>query len=226
VKKMICTVCGFTYDESAGSPDTGVAPGTLWGDIPESWVCPLCGASKSDFWVLPEVMSEEKPESNQTPRVKRDEKKALVPLTDMAKSALCSNLAKGCGKQYLAEAEALFNRLSDYFKTKGLMSDREGNGADFGRLAAMMENDLNGYQKGMAIASVEKDRGALRALTWGEKASKIASGMVKRLQAQSALLSDQNRLYVCDICGFMIVGELPPAICPVCKVPDLKIHGV
>jgi rubredoxin len=47
--KYVCTVCGYIYDEADGDPDNGVAPGTKWEDVPEDWVCPLCGASKDDF---------------------------------------------------------------------------------------------------------------------------------------------------------------------------------
>ena len=49
MKQYICTVCGFVYDEAAGIPEDGINPGTLWADIPEDWVCPLCGAAKSEF---------------------------------------------------------------------------------------------------------------------------------------------------------------------------------
>lgn len=49
MKKWVCTVCGFEYDEEAGIPDEGIAPGTKFEDIPDEWVCPTCGASKDDF---------------------------------------------------------------------------------------------------------------------------------------------------------------------------------
>jgi len=44
-----CMLCAFTYDEAKGMPDEGVAPGTRWEDVPESWTCPDCAATKSDF---------------------------------------------------------------------------------------------------------------------------------------------------------------------------------
>jgi len=44
-----CVLCGFVYDEAAGMPGDGIAPGTRWADVPESWLCPDCSASKSDF---------------------------------------------------------------------------------------------------------------------------------------------------------------------------------
>jgi flavin reductase (DIM6/NTAB) family NADH-FMN oxidoreductase RutF/rubredoxin len=47
--KYECTVCGYIYDPAVGDPDNGVKPGTPFEKIPDSWVCPMCGASKSDF---------------------------------------------------------------------------------------------------------------------------------------------------------------------------------
>lgn len=49
MKKYECTVCGYIYDEEAGDPDSGIAPGTKWDDIPDDWVCPVCGVGKDDF---------------------------------------------------------------------------------------------------------------------------------------------------------------------------------
>jgi rubredoxin len=47
--KYICSVCGYEYDPSQGDPDSGIPPGTAFDDLPEDWVCPVCGAAKSDF---------------------------------------------------------------------------------------------------------------------------------------------------------------------------------
>ncbi|TLF98286.1 rubredoxin [Nocardia cyriacigeorgica] len=44
-----CAICGWEYDEAAGSPDEGLAPGTRWEDVPDDWTCPDCGAEKADF---------------------------------------------------------------------------------------------------------------------------------------------------------------------------------
>lgn len=49
MKQYTCSVCGFVYDEAVGIPDDGIAAGTLWAQLPEDWVCPVCGASKSEF---------------------------------------------------------------------------------------------------------------------------------------------------------------------------------
>ena len=52
MKTYLCIVCGFIYDEAAGRPEDGFAPGTLWADVPESWECPDCGVAKADFEVV------------------------------------------------------------------------------------------------------------------------------------------------------------------------------
>ena len=45
----ICDVCFWEYDEAAGAPDQGIAPGTPWENVPEDFVCPLCGVGKDQF---------------------------------------------------------------------------------------------------------------------------------------------------------------------------------
>ncbi len=49
MKKYVCTVCGYVYDPEAGDPDNGVRPGTAFEDLPDDWVCPVCGAAKEEF---------------------------------------------------------------------------------------------------------------------------------------------------------------------------------
>ena len=49
MKTYLCIVCGFIYDEAAGRTEDGIAPGTLWADVPETWTCPDCGVAKIDF---------------------------------------------------------------------------------------------------------------------------------------------------------------------------------
>jgi rubredoxin len=49
MKKWQCVVCGYIYDEAAGIPEDGIAPGTRWEDIPADWACPDCGVAKADF---------------------------------------------------------------------------------------------------------------------------------------------------------------------------------
>ncbi len=51
MKKYVCTVCGWIYDEAKGDPDNGIAPGTKFEDLPADYVCPACGAGKDEFEV-------------------------------------------------------------------------------------------------------------------------------------------------------------------------------
>lgn len=54
MKKYQCVVCGLVYDPVEGDPDSGIAPGTPFEDIPDDWECPVCGVSKEDFEPLDE----------------------------------------------------------------------------------------------------------------------------------------------------------------------------
>ncbi len=52
MKKWLCVVCGYLYDEAAGDPEHGLAPGTRWAEVPDTWVCPDCGTHKADFEMI------------------------------------------------------------------------------------------------------------------------------------------------------------------------------
>ncbi len=54
MKKYICDVCGWVYDPIIGDPDSGIAAGTAFKDIPDDWECPECGVGKDDFSVVEE----------------------------------------------------------------------------------------------------------------------------------------------------------------------------
>jgi len=49
MKKYVCDVCGYVYDPAVGDPENGVDPGTAFKDLPDGWVCPVCGAGKDEF---------------------------------------------------------------------------------------------------------------------------------------------------------------------------------
>ena len=51
-KKYKCSICGHIYDEALGDSKSGIAPGTLWADVPEDWECPDCGALKIMFKLM------------------------------------------------------------------------------------------------------------------------------------------------------------------------------
>ncbi|MGO9569418.1 MAG: rubredoxin [Desulfomonilaceae bacterium] len=49
MQNYVCQVCGYVYDPAIGDPDNGVNPGTPFENLPEEWVCPVCGADKDSF---------------------------------------------------------------------------------------------------------------------------------------------------------------------------------
>jgi len=49
MKSYRCVICDYIYDPALGDPDSGIAAGTLFEDLPDDWVCPICGADKSNF---------------------------------------------------------------------------------------------------------------------------------------------------------------------------------
>ena len=51
-KKYHCMECEHIYDEAKGDPDSDIQPGTSFEDLPDDWVCPLCGVTKEDFEVV------------------------------------------------------------------------------------------------------------------------------------------------------------------------------
>jgi rubredoxin len=52
--RWTCLYCGYVYDETAGCPESGIAPGTPWEQVPEDWCCPMCSGDKSDFEAVQE----------------------------------------------------------------------------------------------------------------------------------------------------------------------------
>ncbi|MEG1781626.1 MAG: rubredoxin [Oscillospiraceae bacterium] len=221
MKKYVCTICGFVYDEAVGMPDGNLAPGTKWADIPDSWVCPICGAPKSAFEEQ-EVKDKEpeKPVVAQASPIAHVGAEEFKELSVGQLAALCSNLAKGCEKQYLAKEAALFTELYDYFK---LRTPQEED-ASTASLLALVEKDLKeGFVAANSAAHSAGDRGALRALTWSEKVTRILNSLLSKYEKEGEAFIANTNVYVCEICGFIYVGDEAPEICPVCKVPSWKI---
>ena len=206
--KYICQICGYVYDDAKEK--------VPFEELPDDWKCPLCGAAKSDF----------KPEAN------GDEKKvvtAIEPMeADLGKlsagqlAALCSNLARGCEKQYKQEEADLFKQLADYFTAVVPAV----NDASVEKLAKELQTDADNYAAVRATADANADRGAARVCVWGEKVTRMLSSLVNRyLNEGEAMLKDTN-IWVCTTCGFVYIGDTPPELCPVCKVPDWKFEKI
>lgn len=217
--KYVCLVCGFVYDEAKGIPEAGIAPGSRWEDLPEDWVCPICGATKAEF----EKQGEPAASAEKKLKPVIDMSTDMQQLSPLEISALCSNLARGCEKQYKPEEAALFKELADYFKAVSEPAEEP----DFNKLIALIEKDLEeGFPSANTVASDVKDRGALRALVWSEKVTRILKSLLTRYQKEGEAMLQNTGVYVCTICGFVYIGDTPPDICPVCKVPNWKFEKV
>ena len=215
MKQYVCSICGFVYDEAAGLPNSGIAPGTPWEQLPEGWICPICKADKSAFREKTEAPAATAP--MEAPGLE-------ASYSDLEKSIICSNLARGCEKQYLQEDEAeLFRQLAAYYREKaGTASD-----PSTAALAALLEEDLSkNFPYANAVSGEKPDRGALRALTWSEKVSRMTESLLKRYGSEGPEMLEENNVYVCSVCGFIYVGDCPPELCPVCKVPAWKFEKV
>lgn len=219
MSKYVCTVCGYLYDEAAGIPEKGIAPGTKWKDISDDWTCPLCGAGKAEF---AEQTVSAMPAAKKT-NVRKAHGDDMHELSFGELSALCSNLSKGCEKQYRPEEAGLFAQLAEYFKSKSKPAETN----QFQAVAALMQEDLDiSYPHANSVAADQADRGALRALVWSEKATRILAFLLSRYEKQKDTLLENTNVYVCEICGFVYIGDEPPEICPVCKVPNMKIRRI
>lgn len=217
MKKYVCSVCGFIYDEAKGLPEAGIAPGTRWEDLPDDWVCPLCGAAKAEF----EEQDAQAPSKKTMPvmEVSADMKE----LSPLEMSILCSNLARGCEKQYKTEEAALFKELAGYYKAVSAPAESPS----FKTLLDLIEKDLGErFPTANAVSADLKDRGALRALTWSEKVTRILKSLLTRYEKEGDAMLENTGVYVCTICGFLFVGDNLPGICPVCKVPSWKFEKI
>ena len=205
--RYVCTICGYIYDEGKET--------VPFRDLPKEWKCPLCGAVKALF----------EPERNQEPETPKAS--APVPvqpdgdLTELPPgvlAAICSNLARGCEKQYMDEERALFARLSEHYSS--LVSPAEGSDDE---LIKLIGDACDGqFAAAKAEAEAAGDRGAQRAIVWGERVNFVLKSLISRYRNGGEAALRDAKIWVCTICGFIFVGDEPPEICPVCKVPSFK----
>ena len=138
-------------------------------------------------------------------------------------AALCSNLARGCEKQYNATAQALFTELAEYFSA--VSPEHESPTVE--RLAEMLRADLGvRYPNMQAEASAAGDRGLQRVRVWGEKVTNMLSSLVAQYMSEGEAMLRGTDIWVCSVCGFVYIGGCPPELCPVCKVPAWKFDKI
>lgn len=211
MKKWICSVCGYVYDEAK--------EGRPFEELPDNWVCPLCGAPKSAF-------SPERQEAAERPApapLAGHELGEMKELTAGELAALCSNLARGCEKQYKDREAALYTQLAEFFAAARAPEPDAG----LDRLIELVERDLGeGYPALKGAAAAEGDRGTQRICVWGEKVTRILEALLKRYRSEGEAFLKDMKVWVCTVCGFVYVGDAAPQLCPVCKVPSWKFELV
>ena len=212
MKKYRCKICGHIYDETVEK--------VKFEDLPEDWKCPLCGAPKNLFEEIKE--SNEEIIEKEVLEGKNDvDEEDLRELTNYEISLICSNLARGCEKQYLEEEKNLFSELSKYYESKE--QNLEGTLSD---IKNKVTEDVNNLNNAMNVADKYQDRGAKRIITWATKTSNIMNVIIDNYQNKGIDYLKNTKIWVCDICGFVFVGDVPPQVCPICKVPNFKILEV
>lgn len=200
MKEYVCTVCGYIHK----------------GELPEGFVCPVCGAGAEAFR---EVSSSDKATDKVVKKPIRD---AENELSAIEMSIICSNLARGCEKQYMPEESAKFAELAAFFRKA---AEGEGKRGSRKKLAELVAEDLGeGYPYAHATANAAQDRGAMRSLVWSEKVTGMLSSLLARYDREGDKMLENTGVYVCSVCGFVYVGDAPPALCPVCKVPSWKFE--
>lgn len=205
--RYVCSICGYVYDEAQNPP---------WNTLSDDWKCPLCGAAKGAF-------RPEGAEPAAAPAPVATLPTDLRPLTAMELSAVCSNLARGCEKQYKADQAAAFMRLADWLRGR---AEPIAN-TTFDALLDKIEQDLSGgYPAANAVSSRTGDRGALRSLVWSEKVTRMLQSLLTRYAREGEAMLEDTGVWVCTICGFVYVGDVPPELCPICKVPNRKLERI
>lgn len=200
-KEYVCTVCGYVHK----------------GELPDGFICPVCGAGKDAF---KEIVND----SSTVKHVKPSENLADSELSAMEMSIICSNLARGCEKQYLFDEKIKFEELADFFRNSAVDDKVSHNIRD---LSALLNKDLDEYYPyANSIADENGDRGAKRSLVWSEKVTRMLQSLLIRYEKEGDKMLENTGVFICSVCGFIYVGNEAPELCPVCKVPSWKFEKV
>ena len=213
MKKYRCTICGYIYDEAK--------EGVKFADLPDDWKCPLCGAPKNLFEEVVEETKTNEVQEESAPSEVVEESADLRELTPAEIAYICSNLARGAEKEYLFEEQQLFTELFKHFESR-----IEPTSGSLDDVASLIAEDSKLFDTAFATSDKYNDRGSKRALTWASKTTNIVKSILDNYQKEGLEYLKNTKIWVCDICGFVYIGDTPPAVCPICKVPSLKILEV
>ncbi|MDC7228126.1 MAG: rubredoxin [Spirochaetales bacterium] len=133
---------------------------------------------------------------------------------------ICSNLAKAAEKQQNPGMAAEYSALAEKY------DDGKPSAEDLAGLKTLITEDLTVYPDLQKAAESAGDRGAQRALRWGQKVTAIQKSLIDRFLSKGDALLDGKGLFVCEACGFIFLGDSAPDICPVCKAPVSRFSKV
>ena len=206
--RYVCSICGYVYDEAK--------QGKPFAALPETWTCPLCGAARSAFAPEAAAKSAAPAPTVAPPAPAHGDMQKLSP---GALSILCSNLARGCEKQYKEEEAALFREIAAWFAAAAPAAQETGVDA----LASRIGEDLAAYPALNAAAVQAGDRGTQRICVWGEKVTAILKTLVERYRREGEAMLRDTDIWVCSVCGFAYVGKEPPRALPGLQSPGVEI---
>jgi rubrerythrin len=208
--RYVCQICGYVYDDTVEK--------VPFSELPDDWKCPMCGASKSDF--KPEITPESVTEKTKAEETVIEEDLEKLSVGQLA--AICSNLSRGCEKQYKNDEAKQFKKLADYFSSvTPSVSD-----ATVENISSLLQTDIKNYPIVRAEADAAADRGAARVCVWGEKVTRMLASLVDRYLKEGEQMLADTDIWVCTVCGFVYIGKNPPEMCPVCKVPSWKFKKI
>lgn len=205
MRKFKCEMCGYIHDEAENGD---------FDSLGDDYVCPICGAPKELF------NEEENNEKNEPVSTEKEEiVDDVVELDNLEISAVLSNLARGCEKQYMLKEAESFRKISDYFN-----KEKQKSNINQSNLLDLINEDLSTHLKDAVDAAVKySDRGAQRALTWSSKVTNILKVLLEKYYNDDL---ENTKVYVCTICGFISISSEAPLLCPVCKVQQNKFVEV
>ena len=158
------------------------------------------------------------------------------PVFQMIGHARCAEHRKACSRQKMRKSLRTRNNgksskmiLKDYLPVCSQLSSPTSQEEVRSSTRKRMQNysgRLHLYPAAKKVAGDDKDRGALRACTWGEKVERIIQAVIAEYENKGESMLDDAEIWVCSICGFVYIGKTPPSICPICKVPDWKFEMI
>ena len=171
MKEYVCSVCGYVHKTD--------------GELPDDFKCPLCGAGK-DAFELKDDTAKQSESILEKPHTEKE-------LSAMEMSIICSNLARGCEKQYMPKESENFKKLADFFRSKAMPV----NEANTEKLLELIEKDLSvGFPYGNAVANEQHDRGALRCQVWAEKVTRMLQSLLARYQTEGDKMIENTGVYL------------------------------